>query len=128
MDLEKTFKGLILLRVVIVFGATFIYALYTPYDEKYIEQGLSPVVYFGSVVSLVGMASLILLYKFIPWGRIIFTISIVLWVLSVFLSPEYYVPKGRIFDTLNWINGAVTGGLFAMLYLTEIKERFVRKI
>ena len=127
MDLEKTFKGLILLRVVIV-GATFISALYAPYDEKYIEQGLSPVVYFGSVVSLVGMASLILLYKFIPWGRIIFTISIVLWVLSVFLSPEYYVPKGRIFDTLNWINGAVTGGIFAMLYLTEIKERFVRKI
>ena len=128
MDLEKTFKGLILLRVVVVVGATFIYALYTPYDEKYIEQGLSPVVYIGSVVSLVGMASLILLYKFIPWGRIIFTISIVLWVLSVFLSPEYYVPKGRIYDALNWINGAVTGGIFAMLYLTEIKERFVRKI
>ena len=59
MDLEKTFKGLILLRVVIVAGATFIYAFYTPYDEKYIEQGLSPVVYFGVVVSLVGMASLI---------------------------------------------------------------------
>ena len=57
MDLEKTFKGLILLRVVIV-GVTFISALYAPYDEKYIEQGLSPVVYFGSVVSLVGMASL----------------------------------------------------------------------
>ena len=127
MDLEKTFKGLILLRVIIV-GATFISALYTPYDKKYIEQGLSLVVYFGSIVSLVGMASLILLYKFIPWGRIIFTISIVLWLLSVFLSPEYYVPKGHIFDTLNWINGAVTGGIFAMLYLTEIKERFVRKI
>ena len=113
------------MRVVIV-GATFISALYAPYDEKYMEQGLSPVVYFGSVVSLVGMASLVLLYKFIPWGRIIFTISIVLWVLSVFLSPEYYVPKGRIFDALYWINGAVTGGIFAMLYLTEIKERFVR--
>ena len=127
MDLEKTFKGLLLLRVVIV-GAIFISALYAPYDEKYIEQGLSPVVCFGFVVSLVGMASLILLYKFIPWGRIIFTISIVLWVLSVFLSPEYYVPKGHIFDALNWINGAVTGGIFAMLYLTEIKERFVRKI
>jgi len=127
MDLEKTFKGLILLRVIIA-GATFLSALYTPYDEKYIEQGLSLVVYFGSIVSLVGMASLILLYKFIPWGRIIFTISIVLWVLSVFLSPEYYVPKGHIFDALNWINGAVTGGIFAMLYLTEIKERFVRKI
>ena len=127
MDLEKTFKGLILLRVIIV-GAIFIVALYAPYDERYFEQGLSPVVHFGSVVSLVGMASLVLLYKFIPWGRIIFTISIVLWVLSVFLSPEYYVPKGHIFDALNWINGAVTGGIFAMLYLTEIKERFVRKI
>ena len=127
MDLEKTFKGLILLRVIIV-GATFLSALYTPYDEKYIEQGLSLVVYFGSIVSLVGMASLILLYKFIPWGRIIFTISIALWVLSVLLSPEYYVPKGHIFDALNWINGAVTGAIFALLYLTEIKERFVRKI
>ena len=112
------------MRVVIV-GAGFISALYAPYDEKYLEQGLSPVVYFGVMVSLVGMASLILLYKFIPWGSI-FTISIVLWVLSVFLSPEYYVPKGRIFDALYWINGAVTGGIFAMLYLTEIKERFVR--
>ena len=83
MDLEKTFKGLILLRVVIL-GATFISALYAPYDEKYIEQDLSPVVYFGSVVSLVGMASLILLYKFIPWGRIIFTISIIVYLFSSF--------------------------------------------
>ena len=126
MDLEKIFKRLIVLRVIIV-GITFIVALNVPQDERYyLEQALSPVHIIGSIVSLLGMASLILLYRFIPLGRMIFTTLVVLWVLSVFLSPEYPIPMGRTFDALNWINGAVTGGILAMLYLTKIKEKFVR--
>ena len=125
MDLEKIFKRLIVLRVIIV-GITFIVALDVPQDERYLEQALSPVPIIGSIVSLLGMASLILLYRFIPLGRMIFTTLVVLWVLSVFLSPEYPIPMGRTFDALNWINGAVTGGILAMLYLTKIKEKFVR--
>ena len=125
MDLEKTFKRLILLRVIIV-GITFIVAFNAPHDERYLEQALSPVPIFGSIVSLLGMASLILLYLFIPLGRIIFTTLVILGVLSVFLSPEYHIPMGPTFDALNWINGAVTGGILAMLYLTKIKEKFIR--
>ena len=125
MDLEKIFKRLIVLRVIIV-GITFIVALDVLQDERYLEQALSPVPIIGSIVSLLGMASLILLYRFIPLGRMIFTTLVVLWVLSVFLSPEYPIPMGRTFDALNWINGAVTGGILAMLYLTKIKEKFVR--
>ena len=125
MDLVKIFKRLIVLRVIIV-GITFVVAFNVPQDERYLEQALSPVPIIGSIVSLLGMASLILLYRFVPLGRIIFTTLVVLWVLSVFLSPEYHIPMGRTFDALNWINGAVTGGILAMLYLTKIKEKFVR--
>ena len=125
MDLVKIFKRLIVLRVIIV-GITFVVAFNVPQDERYLEQALSPVPIIGSIVSLLGMASLILLYRFVPLGRIIFTTLVVLWVLSVFLSPEYHIPMGRTFDALNWINGAATGGILAMLYLTKIKEKFVR--
>ena len=124
-ELETVFKSLIILTVVIV-GATFTVALFGPDDEKYFEQGLSSVVYFGAFVNLLKVPTWILLYRFIPLGRPIFTILTTLSVIVIFLAPEYYVPKGRISDALNWINGAVTGAILAMLYLTEIKERFVR--
>ena len=124
-ELETVFKSLIILTVVIV-GATFTVALFGPDDEKYFEQGLSPVVYFGAFVNLLKVPTWILLYRFIPWGRPIFTILTALSVIVMFLAPEYFVPKGPIFDALKWMNGAVTGAILAMLYLTEIKERFVR--
>ena len=124
-ELETVFKSLIVLTVVIV-GAAFTVAFFVPYDEKYFEQGLSPVVHFGAFVNLLKVPTWILLYRFIPWGRPLFTILTALSVIVMFLAPEYYVPKGPIFDALKWMNGAVTGAILAMLYLTEIRERFVR--
>ena len=94
--------------------------------KNYFEQGLSPVVYFGAFVNLLKVSTGILLYRFIPLGRPIFTILTTLSVIVMFLAPEYYVPKGPILDALKWMNGAVTGAILAMLYLTEIKERFVK--
>ena len=124
-ELETVFKSLIILTVVIV-GATFTVALFGPDDEKYSEQGLSQVVYIGAFVNLLKVPTWALLYKFIPLGRTIFTVLTTLSVIVMFLSPEYYVPNGPIFDALKWMNGAVTGAILAMLYLTEIRERFVR--
>ena len=124
-ELETVFKSLIILTVVIV-GATFTVALFGPDDEKYSEQGLPQVVYIGAFVNLMKVPTWVLLYRFIPWGRTIFTMLTTLSVIVMFLSPEYYVPNGPIFDALKWMNGAVTGAILALLYLTEIRERFDR--
>tara|TARA_Y100000816_G_scaffold108837_1_gene75962 strand:- start:732 stop:1109 length:378 start_codon:yes stop_codon:yes gene_type:complete len=123
--LEKIFKRVIIFKVIIL-GAGFITALNDPYDVKYAEQASSPILTFAVIVSLLGTFSLLLLYKFVPSGRIIYTLLVALWLLVLFLSPESYFLRSRTFDTLNWINGAATGVIFAILYLTEIKEKFVR--
>ena len=77
-------------------------------------------------MSLLGSFSLLLLYKFVSSGRIIYTLLVALWLLSLFLSPESYILRSKTFDTLNWINVAATGAILAILYMTEIKEKFVR--
>ena len=125
MILEKIFKRVIIFKVIIL-GASFIAALNDPYDVKYAEQVSSAILTFGVIVSLLGTFSLLLLYKFVPSGRIIYTLLVALWLLVLFLSPESYFLRSNTFDTLNWINGAATGAIFAIVYLTEIKEKFVR--
>mgnify|MGYP001221042832 CR=1 FL=1 len=107
-------------------GATFISAFNEPYDVKYVEQVSSPILTFGVIVSLLGTFSLLLLYKFVSSGRIIYTLLVALWLLALFLSPETYFVRSNTYNTLNWINGAATGAIFAILYTSEIKEKFAR--
>ena len=123
--MEKIFKRVIIFKVIIT-GAVFITALDEPYDVKYVDQTSSPILTFGVIVSLLGTLSLILLYKFVPSGRIIYTLLVALWLFALFLSPESYFVRSNTYNILNWINGAATGAIFAILYTSEIKDKFVR--
>jgi|TARA_B100000315_G_scaffold91604_1_gene84305 membrane associated rhomboid family serine protease len=123
MNLERIFKNLIILALVV--AVAMIVGL--PDDPQYMEQPFTALEIVGLVTGILVLPSLILLYIFSPPGKNIFTILVVLNTGISFMLPEGYVPNGSVVDTLNWISGVITGAILTMLYLTKIKERFVKQ-
>ena len=82
----------------------------------------------GLVCLLIYLISLSLLFIFHYWGRIVFTVAVVLVVAISFGMTESTVPAGIVFENLTWFSGVIDGALLTMLYLTAIKERFLKPV
>jgi len=120
MELSKLFKGLIVLQL-ISFVAMLVVV---PDDPAYYVEAIGILDIATIIYFLLWLVSLVLLFRFKPPGRTMFTI---LFIVGPFLSlgmPEPSVPDGYLYETLTWFSGALDGAMLAILYLTNIKERF----
>ena len=53
-----------------------------------------------------------------------FTILLIVGIFLNLSMPDSSVPNGVLVDTLHWFSGTLDGLMLAILYLTDIKERF----
>jgi membrane-bound ClpP family serine protease len=119
MKLSKLFKGLIIFQLLSVVAMVIV----LPDDPVY-EEAMGIIDIASLIYVLLWLASLVLLFRFKSSGRTLFTILVILGMLLTLGMPEYSVPTGNLYEMLVWFGGALDGAMLAILYLTNIKERF----
>ena len=127
MNLERIFKNLILLYPVLVVMIVFI-SVYIDWDipvESYTETTTSEMIYIPLVAFVI---NLYLLYKFKPIGKTLFIPLLIIFLLfenSVPYESLVMTPGYEYIDSLiAYIEGILTGMIIALLYFTNIKDKF----
>ena len=131
MDIEKVFKNIVLLDVAI-FVLLFVSILMEPEEITNIQESLGTgiwdentiiIIYMGFLI--VYLINLILLYKFISFGKVLYLIlSILGIVLPLTTGP---VISSSFTYTLEWIGGASSGAILVLLYFSPIKDKFIKQ-
>lgn len=119
MELSKLFKGLIIFQILLLVASVIV----LPDDPVY-EEAIGIIDIIGFIYLILWLASLVLLFRFKSSGRTLFTISVIIGMLITLGMPESTVPTGNLYEVLVWFGGALDGTMLAILYLTNIKERF----
>ena len=130
MEIEKIFKNLILLDFIILI-LIVISTMYQSNDlndiNQYLEKGLlTEYKNFSRILSLVlfflYLLSLNLLYRFISYGKLLYTLIILVsLILNFFSGSVVYTSFGSVLDQ---IGGIITGSILILLYFSPIKENF----
>lgn len=119
MELSKLLRGLIIFQFLSLVAMVIV----TPDDPAY--DGTLDLTLIASLIYFVlWLVSLVLLFIFKPLGRTLFFASVIFGMLLYPGLPEPSIPTGNLFEILVWFGGALDGAMLAILYLTEIKERF----
>ncbi len=119
MELSKLLRGLIIFQFLSLVAMVIV----TPDDPAY--DGTLDLTLIASLIYFVlWLVSLVLLFIFKPLGRTLFFASVIFGMLLYLGLPEPSIPTGNLFEILVWFGGALDGAMLAILYLTEIKERF----
>ena len=128
MSLERIFKNLILLYPVL-FVLTLPLLVYIDWDipvESYTETTTNEMIYI--LLAVVFFINLYFLYKFKPIGKTLFIPLLIIMLL--FENPVPYeslvmTPGYEYIDSLiAYIEGILTGMIIALLYFTDIKDKF----
>ena len=119
MELSKLFKGLIIFQLLSVVAMVIV----LPDDPVY-EEAIGIFDYVFLVYILLWLASLVLLFRFKSSGRTLFTILVIIGIPLTLGMSESSIPTGNLYEMLLWFGGALDGAMLAILYLTNIKERF----
>lgn len=118
MELSKLFKGLIILQPLTLVATVIVLP-----DSAY--EGAMGIIDIASLIYMAfWLASLVLLFRFKSSGRDLFTILVIIGILLSFAATEPFVPTGNSYEIFGWFGGALDGAMLAILYLTNIKDRF----
>ena len=121
MNIEKVFKNLIIVQFAL-FVLLIISAIFAPYDE-YVESTLSNTEIASLVMVVALYINYFLLLTFRPIAKVLFIpILLVLYTLVFSAGTVDGDIYTDLFDSLSTI---IDGMLIAMLYFTEIKNKFI---
>jgi len=128
MDIEKVFKNIVLLDFAIIV-LLFISIIMEPEEITYISESLGTGIWDEITITIIFMGflivyliNLILLYKFISFGKMLYLILAILGVVLPLTTGP--IISSSITYTLEWIGGAATGGILVLLYFSPIKDKF----
>ena len=131
MDIEKVFKNIVLLdlaAIVLLMGSMIM----EPEEITNISDSLGTGIWDENTITLIFMGflivyliNLILLYKFVSFGRVLYLIlSILGIVLPLTTGP---IISSSLTYTLEWIGGATSGAILVLLYFSPIKDKFIKQ-
>ena len=121
MNLENTFKNIIKIQflfVVVIIISTFFE------DVEYVELDLvSDNLYIWALIYLVVyVVNLYFLYKFKPIGKTLYLPLIILGFILATLFPNEQYTSVDLY--VEFMDGLLSGLVIALLYFTDIKEKF----
>jgi len=125
MNLENIFKNVIkinfLFWVILIISAFFLDAE-SDYESHAIEEtlGLWVLIYI-----VVYMVNLYFLYKFKPIGKTLYLPLIILGLIFSTLIPVVHFTS--FYLIIEWVEGVLVGLIIALLYFTDIKDKFIKK-
>ena len=131
MDIEKVFKNIVLLDLAIIV-LLFVSIVMEPEEIAKISESLDTGIWDENTITIIFMGflivyliNLILLYKFISFGKVLYLIlSILGIVLPLTTGPVIF---SSFTYTLEWIGGASSGAILVLLYFSPIKDKFIKQ-
>ena len=131
MDLEKIFKNLIIADFVAMFFV-IISAISMPKDLMEISEYVPAGIYeteFGLIATIIltiaYIVSLVLLYRFVSFGKNAYVIVIVVGIILDLAGGAYIMPSFTYI--LGTIVNIITGAILTLLFFSPIKDKFVQK-
>jgi|TARA_B110000305_G_C19375806_1_gene606909 hypothetical protein len=125
MHIEKVFKNLIISQFALLL-VLVIYSIFSPVDDAFVEEDIifSSVEIALLIVLAVSYANYFLLFTFKSIGKVLFIpILLVLYTL-VFLMPVDSSSNDAITELFDYLSITIDGMLIAMLYFSDIKNKF----
>ena len=130
MDIEKVFKNIVLLDLAIIV-LLFISIVMEPEEIASISEGLGTGIWNENTIIIIFMGflivyliNLILLYKFISFGKVLYLILSILGIILPLTAGP--VISSSLTYTIEWIGGATSGGILVLLYFSPIKDKFIK--
>ena len=121
MNTEKVFKNLIIAQFVL-FVLLMVSVTFAPYDE-YVESTISNNDIALLVTLVVLYINYFLLFTFRPIGKVLYIpILLVFYTLGSYVGP---VDADSYYKFLDYLATMIDGMLIAMLYFTDIKNKFI---
>lgn len=121
MNLENIFKNIIKIDFLYI-GAVLISGFFE--DVEYAElDSMSDTLYIWALIFLlVYVVNLYFLYKFKPIGKTLYLPLIIFGSILVTLMPSEQFTSVDLL--VEWIGGLISGVVIALLYFTDIKDKF----
>tara|TARA_Y100001970_G_C14100531_1_gene785213 strand:- start:680 stop:1075 length:396 start_codon:yes stop_codon:yes gene_type:complete len=131
MDLEKVFKNIVLLDLAIIV-LLFVSIIMEPEEITYISESLGTGIWDEITITVIFMGflivyliNLILLYKFISFGKVLYLILAILGIILPLTTGP--IISSSLTYTLEWIGGATSGAILVLLYFSPIKDKFIKQ-
>ena len=128
MDIEKVFKNIVLLDLAIIV-LLFVSIIMEPEEITYISESLGTGIWDEITITIIFMGflivyliNLILLYKFISFGKVLYLILAILGIILPLTTGP--IISSSLTYTLEWVGGATSGGILVLLYFSPIKDKF----
>tara|TARA_Y100000590_G_C15153433_1_gene800844 strand:- start:49 stop:435 length:387 start_codon:yes stop_codon:yes gene_type:complete len=128
MDIEKVFKNIVLLDFAIIV-LLFISIIMEPEEISNISESLGTGIWNENTITIIFLGflivyliNLILLYKFVSFGKMLYLILAILGVVLPLTTGP--VISSSLTYTIEWIGGATTGAILVLLYFSPIKDKF----
>ena len=122
MNIEKVFKNLIIVQILFV-PLVIIYAFFAPYEE-YVESTISNAEIALSVTLVALFINYFLLLTFRPLGKVLYIPILLVCYTLIFSDGGIGDVDGFVY-LLDVLSIMIDGMLVAMLYFTEIKNKFI---
>ena len=131
MDIEKVFKNIVLLDFAVLV-LLFISIIMEPKEITNISESLGTGIWDENTITLifigfliVYLINLILLYKFVSFGKLLYLILSILGIILPLTTGP--IISSSLTYTLEWIGGASSGAILVLLYFSPIKDKFVKQ-
>ncbi len=100
-----------------------------PEEITYISESLGTGIWDEITITIffmgcliVYLINLILLYKFISFGKVLYLILAILGIILPLTTGP--IISSSLTYTLEWVGGATSGGILVLLYFSPIKDKF----
>ena len=125
MHIEKVFKNLIISQFALLL-ILVIYSIFSPVDDAFIEADIifSSVEIALLIVLAVSYANYFLLFTFKSIGKVLFIPILLVFYTLVFLMPVDSSSNDAITELFDYLSITIDGMLIAMLYFSDIKNKF----
>ncbi|MDC0192146.1 hypothetical protein OAJ89_02375 [Alphaproteobacteria bacterium] len=131
MDIEKVFKNIVLLDLAIIV-LLFVSIVMEPEEIASISENLGTGIWDENTIIIIFMGflivyliNLILLYKFISFGKVLYLILSILGIILPLTAGP--IISSSFTYTFEWIGGATSGGILVLLYFSPIKDKFIKQ-
>ena len=128
MDIEKVFKNIVLLDLAIIV-LLFVSIIMESEEITHISESLGTGIWDEITITIIFMGflivyliNLILLYKFISFGKVLYLILAILGIILPLTTGP--IISSSLTYTLEWVGGATSGGILVLLYFSPIKDKF----
>lgn len=120
MSLENALRTSIALQLICI-AATVVLAGSMEIEDS--EVSSIDAIYLIQIVAYI--FALFLMFTFKVLGRQLFLVTCIVGIpLSIF-APEYITPSSNLYELLIWFSGLLDGLMLAIVYLTDLRHRFV---